>query len=155
MASATLDTWADPRGEFLATKYANPVYALFGKANVGVEDWPPAESPVGDFLGYHLRTGKHDITEYDWRQYLAFADRHFKFQGVKPDVLPPSNAVKLKIERAGLATLRVIGCHWWLAHQCLRRRSEHWWASHQWHPGATPCSRCGNVTCRSVSPSSR
>jgi hypothetical protein len=94
VASATLDTWADPRGEFLATKHANPVYALFGKANVGVEDWPPPESPVGDFLGYHLRTGKHDITEYDWRQYLAFADRHFKFQGVKPDVLPPTDAVK-------------------------------------------------------------
>ncbi len=77
VASATLDTWADPRGEFLAALHAGPVYGLFGKAGVGVTEMPPAESPVGDYVAYHLRTGKHDITEYDWLQYLAFADRHF------------------------------------------------------------------------------
>jgi hypothetical protein len=78
VASATEDLWADPLGEFLAAKAAGPVYQLFGKAGLGVDAQPAADRPVGDVIGYHLRTGKHDITEYDWEQYLRFADRHFK-----------------------------------------------------------------------------
>jgi len=78
VASATEDQWADPRGEFLAAKTAEPVYQLFGKPGLGVDVPPAPDQPVGDFIGYHLRTGKHDITEYDWEQYLRFADRHFK-----------------------------------------------------------------------------
>ncbi len=77
IASATEDLWADPRGEFLSGKHAEQVYALFGKAGLGVNDQPAPDHPVGDFIGYHLRTGKHNVTPYDWTQYLNFADRHF------------------------------------------------------------------------------
>ena len=79
VASALDDRWADPRGEFLAAKHAEPVYALFGKKGLGVADMPPVNQPVlGDPLAYHMRTGKHDITPYDWAQYLDFADRVLK-----------------------------------------------------------------------------
>ena len=77
VASATQYLWADPRGEFLAAKHAEPVYQLSGLPGLGVADMPPADHPVGDFIGYHVRTGDHDVTAYDWEQYLAFADRHF------------------------------------------------------------------------------
>ena len=77
MASAEQDLWADPKGEFLSGKHAEPVYALFKKAGLGVSEQPAINSPVGDSIGYHIRTGKHDVTAYDWEQYLAFADRHF------------------------------------------------------------------------------
>lgn len=78
VASATEDLWADPKGEFLAAKHAEPVYALFGKSGLTVADQPAPETPVGDSIGYHLRTGPHGITAYDWEQYVKFADRHWK-----------------------------------------------------------------------------
>jgi hypothetical protein len=76
VASAAEDRGADPRGEFLSAKHAGPVYQLFGKTGVGVADMPPVDQPVGGTLRYHVRTGGHDITAYDWAQFLDFADRH-------------------------------------------------------------------------------
>ena len=78
VASATEDLWADPRGEFLAARGAEPVYRLFGRAGLGVSEMPLPDRPVGQTIGYHLRSGKHDITSYDWARYLDFADRHFR-----------------------------------------------------------------------------
>ncbi len=77
IASAAEDTWADPKGEFLSGKFASPVYALFGKKGVVVDEQPAIDTPVGDFIGYHIRTGKHDVTDFDWTQYLNFAARHW------------------------------------------------------------------------------
>lgn len=78
VASADGDQWSDPRGEFLSAQAAEPVYALFGKKGLGVNVMPPLDTPVGDTLRYHNRTGKHDMTAYDWAQYLDFADRHLR-----------------------------------------------------------------------------
>lgn len=78
IASAAEDTWADPKGEFLAAKHAEPVYRLFGKAGLGVEEWPALDQPVGKVVSYHVRRGKHDVLAYDWEQYLNFADRNLR-----------------------------------------------------------------------------
>lgn len=76
VASAKEDEWADPRGEFLAIKNAEPVYRLFNQPGLGVDEFPGVDRPVGTVMRYHMRTGKHDINEYDWRQYLDFAEKN-------------------------------------------------------------------------------
>ena len=78
IASAEKDQWADPNGEFLSGYHAGPVYELFGLKGVGVAKQPKIDQPVGHHVGYHVRTGKHDVTDFDWEQYLNFADRHLK-----------------------------------------------------------------------------
>lgn len=79
VASATSDQWADPRGEFLAAREASPVWELYGGVGITAnEDWPAPGESIGDRVGYHLREGAHDITEWDWVRFIDFADRHFQ-----------------------------------------------------------------------------
>jgi hypothetical protein len=78
VASAVEDRWADPRGEFLSAKHAEPVYRLLGAGGLPTDDMPAVDQPVSDIIGYHIRSGKHDVTDYDWEQYLNFADKHLR-----------------------------------------------------------------------------
>jgi len=76
VASATEDRWADPKGEFLALKAAEPAYALYDLAGLPATKWPQPNQPVTSArLGYHLRAGKHQVTAFDWKHYLDFADK--------------------------------------------------------------------------------
>jgi hypothetical protein len=78
IASASKDIWANPQGEFLSGVAVTPVYKLFGTDGLPTTQWPPVNHPVMGQIGYHVRTGVHDITLYDWQQYLTFADMHLK-----------------------------------------------------------------------------
>jgi len=78
IASAKEDRWADPKGEFLSGYYATPVYELFGKEGITTAAMPNLNDPVQHDIGYHIRTGKHNVTTYDWVQYIKFANKHLK-----------------------------------------------------------------------------
>ena len=78
IASAEQDAWSDPFGEYLSGYYASEVYRYYGMEGLRKDMHPEINKSIGDYVGYHLRTGSHDITAFDWLKYLEFADRHLR-----------------------------------------------------------------------------
>lgn len=77
--NAVEDRWADPRGSYLSLVNASPVYNLYGKKlNLSVE--PPAVNVpiINSLVGYHFRSGIHDLNVYDWENFIRFADYHYQ-----------------------------------------------------------------------------
>ena len=77
VASAEDDQWADPKGEFLSAYHAGPVYELFDVEGLPTDKMPEVNQPIHKSIGYHVRTGGHDVKDYDWEQWMDFADKHF------------------------------------------------------------------------------
>lgn len=71
-------TLPDPKGEYLGGYYASPIYHLYGKKGLESAEQPPVGVPVMNQIGYHIRPGKHDVTDFDWEQYIRFSNKHLK-----------------------------------------------------------------------------
>lgn len=98
VASAEEDAWADPAGEYLSLKNAGEVYNLYGEDVLIENRSPEVNQPRwAGKQGYHIRTGKHDVTNFDWEQYLGFADLHM--------------GAESKEETAELVTMEWLGEH--------------------------------------------
>ncbi|GAA5130967.1 acetylxylan esterase [Luteolibacter yonseiensis] len=78
VASAEDDKHSDPEGEFASLQAADPVFELLGSSGLPAGKWPAVNTSTQGGNGYHVRTGRHDVTDFDWRQYLDFADKRLK-----------------------------------------------------------------------------
>jgi hypothetical protein len=77
--NASKDLWADPTGSFLSLKNAEKVFSLYGlKSNLPANP-PGINQPViQSIIAYHNREGVHNLTLYDWINFIKFANYHYK-----------------------------------------------------------------------------
>ena len=65
VSSASLDQWADPRGEFASCIAAQPAWRSEAPRLPGDTLPTPGERALPD-IGYHCRPGPHDMLQVDW-----------------------------------------------------------------------------------------
>lgn len=80
ITGGTKDSWADPKGEFLACVAASPVYTLLGKKGVGTTEMPaPDVSLIDGELAFRNHEGGH-VDSLDWPVFLEFAKRELQLK---------------------------------------------------------------------------
>jgi hypothetical protein len=76
--SAQDDRWADPKGEFLSAYLAGGVYKLYGLKGLPKSKLPKVNQPVQETVGYHIRSGGHDVTDFDWSAWMDLCGSAFQ-----------------------------------------------------------------------------
>lgn len=71
------DSWVDPKGMFLATVGAGPVYRLLGKKDLGTSEMPPVDTGLTDGdLAFRQHSAGHTVGP-NWPTFLNWAARYF------------------------------------------------------------------------------
>jgi hypothetical protein len=88
--NASKDFWADPKGTYLSLKNAEKVYGLYGLKSALPLHPPGINEPIiRSPIAYHNREGEHDLTVYDWSNFIKFADYHYKRNKIKNRIVKP------------------------------------------------------------------
>ncbi|MBE7042430.1 MAG: acetylxylan esterase [Ruminococcaceae bacterium] len=80
VGSAIEDKGADPNSEFLGCVAASEAYQKYGLSGL-VSDgiFPELGTTLSEGeIGYHIRSGRHFLSRYDWNQYMDFLDKKRK-----------------------------------------------------------------------------
>ncbi len=78
VASASLDTWADPVSEQLCCVAASEAWEKENLTGFIHNDklLEPGECLHEGNIGYHLRYGKHFFSIHDWQRYMEYINKH-------------------------------------------------------------------------------
>lgn len=76
ITSGSEDSWSDPDAEWRGAKEGSAAWELFGAPPLPQDPPAPGEAYRDGPIGYHRRSGGHDLTRWDWEQFLLFLDKH-------------------------------------------------------------------------------
>jgi hypothetical protein len=78
LTNALEDQWANPAGQFLMEKAAEPVYKLLKAGDCASDTMPEVGKLIDSKLGYWIRPGKHSMIKDDWKIFCDYADKWLK-----------------------------------------------------------------------------
>ena len=76
VTSGSEDLWSDPEAEWLGAKEAGAAWQLFGFEGLTGNAPAPGEASYDSPIAYHKRDGGHDLTQWDWKGFMTFLDKH-------------------------------------------------------------------------------
>src|SRR5690606_38886304 len=79
----------------LSAYHATPVYKLYGKQGIPSDEMPKVNQPVINTVAYHIRTGGHGVTAYDWNQYIKWADKNL----FNKEIFEPQTRVSIEEDK--------------------------------------------------------
>ena len=79
VGSAQEDEWADPVSQLLSCLAAAPAWRLLGREALAepYEMLRPGYALQKGWVSFHIRSGGHSLSRWDWKRYLAFFAKRF------------------------------------------------------------------------------
>ena len=70
------DEWTDPDAELLAARLASEAYELYGLNGLVAPEKPVLDEVYQDgHIAFHVKSGDHSITEFDWEKVLDYFEK--------------------------------------------------------------------------------
>jgi len=78
VASSSLDSWADPKTQYLTCAAVNDYFERRGVTGFVHPDRFPnlPESFHEGYIGYHIKDGDHFLSRRDWNEYMKYFKAH-------------------------------------------------------------------------------
>lgn len=76
VSTATGDEWADPPSAWRSVVAAQPAWALYGKEQPKLGEYPKEGASIGKDIAFHRRPGIHSVIPSDWMLFASFASQY-------------------------------------------------------------------------------
>ena len=70
------DEWTDPDAELLSARLASEAYEIYGLKGIVAPEKPALNEAYQEgHIAFHVKSGNHSITEFDWEKILDYFEK--------------------------------------------------------------------------------